>query len=62
MKPSLKPKRASSPRKAARKERVAVIGGVRVKLMPVSGKGNLPVSLIKQIIREIKADRVARKA
>ncbi len=61
MKPPLKSKAARSPRKTARKERIATIGGVRVKLMPVSGRGNLPVSLIKQIIREIKADRAALK-
>lgn len=41
---------------------MATIGGVRVALQPVRGKGNLPAALIKRIIREVKADRAALNA
>lgn len=59
---SSKHQQARQPSKAGRKERIAIIAGVRVKLMPVSGKGNLPLPLIKRIVREIMADRAALKA
>ena len=43
--------------RARRKPRIAIIGGVTVELMPVTAKGNLPLSLIKRIVREVKAAR-----
>ncbi|MBK8092145.1 MAG: hypothetical protein IPK32_09245 [Verrucomicrobiaceae bacterium] len=39
------------------KQRFTVIGGVKVQLMPVTAKGNLPLGLIKRIVREAKATR-----
>jgi hypothetical protein len=45
-----------------RRKPMATIGGVRVALQPVRGKGNLPAALIKRIIREVKADRAALQA
>ncbi len=44
----------TSPRRKP-KQRIAVIGGVRVVLQPIQVKGTLPASLIKRIIREAKA-------
>ncbi|MBX7211261.1 MAG: hypothetical protein K1X78_23340 [Verrucomicrobiaceae bacterium] len=47
---------------AKRKRSTTTIGGITVELMPVRGKGNLPLSLIKRIVREAKASRKPGKA
>ena len=56
---SAKPDRAA---RAKRKPRYAVIGGVRVELQGASGKGNLPMSLIRRIVDEAIAGRKANRA
>lgn len=38
------------------------IGGVTVELMPVRGKGNLSLALIKRIVRAAKASRQPARA
>ena len=55
-----KPDRAA---RAKRKPRTIVIGGVEVTLHPVRGRGNLPASMIKRIIREaLVIDRLTHQA
>lgn len=57
MKDTTRPKTTRRKPRAKRKPRVAIIGGVTVELMPVTAKGTLPLSLIKRIVREVKAAR-----
>ena len=53
----------TKPKDAAKSKRsTTTIGGVTVELMPVRGKGNLSPSLIKRIVREMKASSTIKTA
>ena len=61
MKTALTTKKGQRAVRAGRRTRIATIGGVRVALQRVHGKGRLPAALIKRIIREVNADRAAAR-